>query len=117
MSDDPISDACFEVALGICVETVPTDSLAVRAYAARLTAIAKELVSADLGRDPALVSRAVRYIDQVHAIPPMKNDTAWFWNMLSAVVEVARPNTGSVEGEALSFLDDIQQGITILKQG
>lgn len=116
MSGDAIYDACFEVALAVFVVKDPADSAEVRAYAEKLAEIARVLVSEDLGRDTALVARAVQYINQVHAIPPMKDDTEWFWNMLSALVEVARPNIGGVEGEALKFLDDMQQGIGALKQ-
>jgi hypothetical protein len=117
MSADAIYDACLGIALSIFVVKEPADSEQVRAYAQELAQIAREMVSEDLGRDAALVARAVHYIDQVHAIPPMRGSTDWFWQILSVLLEVARPNAGGVEGEAVKFLDDLRVGLDALKQG
>jgi hypothetical protein len=112
---DMIDEACFQVALDLFATTDAADSEQVRSYAKELEKIAREMVSKDLSRDEALVARAVHYVNQVHAIPPMRGRTDWFWEILSVVLEVARPNTGGVEGDALKFLDDLQEGIQTLK--
>lgn len=117
MSNDPINDACFQVALDLFVMTEAAASEQVRSYAQELAKIAKEMISEELGRDAALVARAVHYLNQVHAIPPMRGRTDWFWEILSVVLEVARPNTGGVDGEAVKFLDDMREGLETLKQG
>lgn len=38
------------------------------------------------GRDPNLLVRAVRYLARTHAIPPMRDDTGWFVDMLDVLV-------------------------------
>jgi hypothetical protein len=43
-------------------------------------------------------------------MPPMDDNTVWFSEMLRAVLEIARPNTG-VEEENKAFLRDVRQGI------
>lgn len=62
------------------------------------------------GRDPNLITRAVRYLAATHAIPPMGEDLAWFHYMLQALVELACPNTGQ-NRESAAFLADIRAGI------
>jgi len=63
----------------------------------RPAAIAASFVSEPLEIDIPLITRAVRYLGQVHAIPPMDEDTQWFSNMLQVVLEIARPNSGMDE--------------------
>lgn len=62
------------------------------------------------GRDPNLVTRAVLYITDVYAIPPLASDTAWFRHVLSALLEVAVPNSG-ISPEGLGFLDEVRVGL------
>ena len=68
-----------------------------------------------LNCDPNLITRAVLYLAYVHAIPPMKEDTRWFKEMLHVLVELACPNITPTE-EAAQFLIDIEQGIKIARQ-
>jgi hypothetical protein len=56
------------------------------------------------------MGKAIRYLNHVHAAPPMDDDTIWFYNMLSVVVEIASPNT-VVDERGKSFLKEMQQGI------
>jgi hypothetical protein len=58
----------------------------------------------------ALITRAVRYLAKVHAIPPMDENTSWFYDMLRVALEIARPNTG-VNDENKQFLKDMLYGI------
>ena len=63
-----------------------------------------------MGVDIPLVTRAVNYLEQAHAIPPMGEDTEWFSNMLYAVIEIARPHS-SLSGEGRLFLRDMLHGV------
>ena len=64
-------------------------------FAEKLNGIAMERVHDrdTLGIDVPVVTRAVAYLTQAHAIPPMGDHTDWF-EMPDAVLEVARPNSG-----------------------
>ena len=62
------------------------------------------------GGDPNLVTRAVLYLSEAHAIPPMEEDITWFKNMLEALIEVACPNS-ILTKEAAQFLYDMEKGI------
>ena len=61
-------------------------------------------------RDPNLITRAVLYLSQSQAIPPMKDDIEWFNNMLAALVEIACPNV-KLTKETIVFFYDIEEGI------
>lgn len=60
--------------------------------------------------DPNLITRAVLYLAQTHAIPPMKEDLAWFNNMLEVLIELACPNVIHSK-EVPQFLFDIEKGV------
>jgi len=66
-------------------------------------------------RDPNLITRAVLYLSQAHAIPPMKEDLTWFSNMLEAVIELACPNAIHSK-ETAQFLYDIEEGIKEIRK-
>lgn len=66
---------------------------------------------AELGGSISLVIRAVHYLGQVHAIPPMKDDIDWFSDSLRILLEIAVPNS-DVQGQAREFLLDMQGGIS-----
>jgi hypothetical protein len=61
-------------------------------------------------RDPNILVRAVRYLTQAHAIPPMGTDVLWFDQMMQCLVELAVPN-GGLSPEGAELLRDIQVGI------
>jgi hypothetical protein len=65
--------------------------------------------------DPDIITKAVLYLANVHAIPPMKEDTKWFDERLHVLVELACPNAIPAE-EASQILDDIQAGINYIKK-
>jgi hypothetical protein len=108
-----LADACFELARVLKWSkdsAVPEREIG--GLAEKLNAIAMERVHDrdTLGRDVPVVTRAVVYLTQAHAIPPMGDHTEWFGYMLDAVLEVARPNSG-LEGQAREFLNDMRDGI------
>jgi hypothetical protein len=110
MNDDDLEQACLELALAIKIVKEPISSDDARGLANRFLAIADDHVYLPLAIDRPLVARAVRYLTHVHAIPPMGDDTQWFSSMLSAVLEIARPNT-AVNEESKDFLKDMAEGI------
>ncbi|MCL5772341.1 MAG: hypothetical protein M1479_08730 [Actinobacteria bacterium] len=61
-------------------------------------------------RDPNLITRAILYLSQAHAIPPMKDDLTWFHYSLDVLIELACPNTIHPK-ETSQFLYDIEEGI------
>jgi hypothetical protein len=107
---DELQQACFDIARSTKWARKPVDAAEITAVADKLSEIAKQQVSPELEIDIPLITRAVRYLGQVHAMPPMDDDTSWFFDMLRVVLEIARPNTG-VEQENKEFLRDMLQGI------
>lgn len=63
------------------------------------------------GLDPNLLVRAVRYLAHTHAIPPMRNDTGWFVDMLEVLIELACPNTNLPRG-GKAFVTDLRRGLS-----
>lgn len=109
-----LKEACFNLARNTMWERRPVDLAGIQAHADKLfneTEVFVEFVVGQ-GRDPNMVTRAVIYLDQIHAIPPMKNDVSWFYNMLSAVIELACPNMVTTK-ETLEIFKDIETGISI----
>ena len=107
---EELQNACFGVARTTKWSRKPIDAVEITAVAAKFFEIAKQQVSPEPEIDIPLITRAVRYLGQVHAMPPMDDNTVWFSEMLRAVLEIARPNTG-VEEENKAFLRDVRQGI------
>jgi hypothetical protein len=87
MSDE-LRKACFEVARTTKWARKPVDSAEITALADKLYEIAKGEVSAELEIDLPLITRAVRYLGQVHVVPPMDDNTGWFYDMLYVVLEI-----------------------------
>ena len=63
------------------------------------------------GRDPNVLVRAVRYLAHTHAIPPMRNDTGWFIDMLEVLIELACPNT-DLPRNGKAFIADLRRGLS-----
>jgi hypothetical protein len=62
------------------------------------------------GRDPNLLTRAIIYITDAHALPLMGTDMEWFRQTLACLVELAVPGIALSERGG-SFLHDVQVGI------
>jgi len=62
--------------------------------------------------DPNLLTKAIYYLIEAHAIPPMGTDVVWFQHMLTCLVELAIPNSGLTPNGA-EFLKDVRIGVTI----
>jgi hypothetical protein len=109
MSDE-LQQACFDLARITKWSRKPVDAAKIQAFAKQMATIAREQVSEPLGIDIPLITRAVRYLANAHAIPPMDEDTQWFYEMMRVALEIARPNTGIAE-ENKAFLRDMLDGI------
>ncbi len=62
------------------------------------------------GRDPNLLTRAVHYIIDAHALPLMGTDLEWFRQALVCLVELAVPGI-ALSDKGGAFLRDVQLGI------
>jgi hypothetical protein len=62
------------------------------------------------GRDPNLLTRAVHYIVDAHALPLMGTDMEWFRQALVCLVELAAPGI-ALSDKGGAFLRDVQLGI------
>ena len=110
--DNELRKVCFQVARTVFWDRKPIDTEKIQDYA---NAIYKKAVFEcesieNLGCTTSTIIRAVHYINQAHAMPPIKDDIQWFSNTLRALIEVACPNAG-LEGEAREFLVDMNRGI------
>jgi hypothetical protein len=62
------------------------------------------------GRDPNLLTRAIVYITDAHALPLMGTDMDWFRQTLACLIELAVPGIALSERGG-AFLHDVQVGI------
>ncbi len=53
---------------------------------------------------PELVLRAIRYLAG-HAMPPIRDNTAWFYESLRTLILIALPHTASPKGGEPFFVD------------
>jgi hypothetical protein len=104
--------ACFEIARTTKWVRQPIDSDEIVSLAAQFSEIAKDRIfyGEGLQIDAPLVTRAVQYLGQAHASPPMGDDTQWFRNMLDVLLEIERPNSG-LDRDGQAFLNDMLAGI------
>lgn len=109
---DELAAACNEVASNTMWDLRPVDVDSIEAVAAKFFEIAesREQFVTEEGRDPNLIIRAVRYLNHVHAMPPMRSDTQWFDDMLQVVIELACPNE-EASPHLEAFFKDIETGI------
>ena len=60
-------------------------------------------------RDPNLLVRAVRFLEQIDAIPPTEDEQQWFQHSLSVLIELACPSVRHTD-ESAEFLTDVAEG-------
>lgn len=110
--DQSLLDACFSVARSTMWDRRPVDVSSIQATAQRFYEIARDHCTylEEQGEDPAFVVRAVRYLGSMHAIPPMRDSTSWFEDMLQVLVELRCPN-GQPPADSARFLFDLIHGI------
>ncbi len=107
-----LNDACVELAKQVLWTANGVSNDIVETLAAKFQDEALQSVDFIVGqdRDPNILTRAIHYLADSHAIPPMGSDVNWFRLMLSCVMELAVPNAGlTIKGA--EFLTDMQVGI------
>lgn len=112
LNREELKAVCYEVATNTMWAQRPVDVASIEAVSARFFKIAQEQEQfvTELDRDPNLIVRAVRYLNHAHAMPPMRDDTQWFYDMLRVLIELACPDTGA-SPELEAFFRDIEEGI------
>lgn len=108
--------ACFAAARNVMWARRPIDVASIDAVAQQFLAIAEaheEFVESQ-GRDPNLIVRAARYLAETHAIPPMRESTSWFHDMLAVLIELACPNSAGAPAHEPLYRD-IEQGLAVAR--
>lgn len=107
-----LNDACLELAKQVLWTSNGMSNDIVETLSARFQEDALRHVDFIIGqdRDPNILTRAVHYLVDSHAVPPMGSDTNWFSHMLSCLIELAVPNAG-LTLKGADFLKDVQVGI------
>ena len=107
-----LNDACLELAKQVLVTKNGVSNDIVETLAAKFQVETLYFLDFIIGqdRDPNILTRAVHYLVDSHAIPPMGSDISWFREMLTCLVELAVPNSGLTRKGA-EFLKDVQIGI------
>jgi hypothetical protein len=77
--DEELKSACFDLARTTKRSQKPIDAALLSSLSDKFEKIARDCIEESLGRDIPLIVKAIRYLNQVHAIPPMDDDTKWFY--------------------------------------
>lgn len=108
-----LNDACRRVAEQVLWTPAGTSADLVETLASKFQEIAERNDEFIIGQDedPNIITRAVGYMADVHAVP-MTTTVAmqWFDATLSCLVELAVPNS-VVSRISLPFFDDLRRGI------
>jgi hypothetical protein len=80
----------------------------VQAYYKEAEWQAEELSASD--HDPNFVTRAVLYLAQEHAIPPMKDDLGWFREALAVLVRLISP-LSVPDRNMTAFMQDLENAV------
>lgn len=102
--------ACLKLAKDTLWKRGPVDADLITTHADNLFKIASDHLELHPEISIEIITRAVDYLRQVHAIPPMENDTKWFDRMLYVILEIVCPNA-RLEGDGREFLRDLLNGI------
>lgn len=107
-----LNDACIALAKQVLWTSNGVSNDIVETLAARFQEEALHHFEFIIGqdRDPNMLTRAVHYLIDSHAIPPMGSDITWFRKMLSCLIELSVPNSG-LTSKGAEFLRDLQVGI------
>lgn len=112
LDEESLAKAIRELCRTMRMRRTPVDSAVAASFEDPYARIARDAVAQvrSAGGDPNFVTRAVRYITLVHAMPPLEGNIAWFDGALSALVEIAFPNT-VLETEMNGFLEELYEGL------
>jgi hypothetical protein len=108
-----LREACEELAhvvLAAGQPQVSRDILETLASRFESEAVDFAVVVAGNGRDTALLTRAVHYLIDAHALPLMGTDMEWFRQALNCLIELAVPGI-ALSPKGAAFLEDVAVGI------
>ena len=107
-----IEDACLKVARTNMWENKPADASLIIEYQKKMVPVAQKALEhfGDLGATEQDVAGAIHYIEQVYALPPIRDNLAWFESTLFTILEPAFSN-GGVSGEAAVFASKLISGL------
>jgi hypothetical protein len=108
-----LNDACRRVAEQVLWTPSGTSADLLETLASKFQEIAERHDEFIIGQeeDPNVITRAVSYMGDVHAVPMSSSvSTQWFDAVLSCLVELAVPNA-VVSQRSLPFFDDVRRGI------
>ena len=113
---DALKRACLDVAKSIAWRGGPVNDVLAASFAEILyhEALFHEEFVVGQSRDPNMITRAVSYLAHAHTLPPTGADVSWFREMLSALIELACPNSVRRE-EDEGLYRDIEDGIRIAR--
>tara|TARA_R110000868_G_scaffold371537_1_gene635249 strand:- start:310 stop:714 length:405 start_codon:yes stop_codon:yes gene_type:complete len=117
--EDKIREACFDLSTSLMwekdnltVERIESNMTELNEMTEKFLETAKfylENIEALEGQSEIIV-RAINYIEEAHAIPPLRGNYQWFDYTLGALTELACPNSG-LSNNNLEFLKDVENGI------
>ena len=107
-----LNDACLELTRCVCANGSELSSDVVETVAHRLREEALFHLDSFIaqGRDPNILTRAVRYLAEAHATGQVGVDVMWFRHMLSCVIELTCPNS-VVSERSFALYADIRRGM------
>jgi len=107
-----LEEACYDLARSIRWRDDRVDEVLARGMVEEYVRAAlfheDHLISR--GRNPNLVVEVVRYLAEVHAIPPLEGNMEWFRTALDTLVELACPNSRVTEAQRI-FFEELGDGI------
>lgn len=117
--EDKIREACFNLSTSLMwekdnltLERIESNMTELNEMTERFVETAKfylENIESLEGQSEIIV-RAINYIEEAHAIPPLRGNYEWFDNTLRALTELACPNS-RLSISNLEFLNDVESGI------
>ncbi len=113
LDEAQLHEACLDLARVVLAASQPqvsNDILETLADRMQREAIDFAPMVARAGRDPNLVTRAVRYLIDAHALPLMGTDMEWLRQALVCLVELAVPGI-ALSQKGAAFLHDVRVGI------
>jgi hypothetical protein len=114
---EALHEACFAVARKTMWDVRPMDVEKIRSLADSFFSIALSHLNRTREQecDPDILVRAVVYMAHTHAVPPMHDSKEWFIFVIAALLELTCP-VCSQNKESAAILDDIEKGISLVRQ-
>lgn len=112
LNREELKAVCYEVARSAMWARRPVDVDKITELAEQFERLATDHCERVIsqGRDPNLITRAVRYLGCTLASPPMGRGASWFHNSLETLIGLACP-AGRLDRSTAVFLDDLAEGI------